>query len=219
MNDQINLKKILTIFLIIVFMLVIFSLIPRGESGEFELTSTNPGNRARAVDYEIDAIKFNFNQDIDPSFDKSSVVISPNTEVDVVIESSSIVILPREDLRPNKPYTVGISSVKSTNGQTIEDLEVVFTTMVDTTYQGQLRSKAPEYYEGFSITYIEDMDAYVITISELPIEENEKLARDILKQQNVTDENNKIIIDISRGLMNSGSPSDPPLPEPEVQLR
>jgi hypothetical protein len=214
MNNQLKIKKAITIFIIIVVALFILSLVNRGNPGEFELKSSRPANRSRAVNFELDAIRFTFNQDVNPDFRVSSVVITPELEADVKVESDTILILPRYDLKQDTLYKVQLASVASVDGQTLNGVETSFRTMLDESYRGRLSRTAPKYFDGFSITYIESMDAYVIAISELPIEENEAKARSIMEQNGITDNNSKIIVDLSRDLMNSGAPPEPKRPAP-----
>jgi hypothetical protein len=221
MNYQKNNKKKLIIGIILfLVLLVIIPLLNRGGgSEEFELTISSPNNGARSVDFDIDAISFNFSQEISPDFNTNSITINPELEVDIKVESGNILLLPRESLRQDTSYTVTTGLVTSENDQTIDNVELTFKTRVDQSFQGGLKRKAAEYYDGFSIMFLEDIDAYLITISDIPVEENEKQAREILARENITDENSKIIVELSRDLINSGSPSDPPLPPPARQLR
>lgn len=201
---MVNMKSGLVIAAVVLFVLI-FGVVSYVllSADKLELVSTSPQDNER-VDGFRPTIEFEFNQDLENYADYES---SPTINAEVHANKDTLIINPEHELLENQEYTLRIPSVKSTSGETLENIELAFSTGLDQSPRAKFIRELPVYRSGFNITYTKRSDIFIVQITDTPISQNKEKAKQFLQENGITEDTESIKYEVMRSLQGSGSPA------------
>jgi hypothetical protein len=197
-------KKLLIIALIIILLAAAAAVYWfEFRNQEFQLEDTFPGQQVR-IDRLTPTITFDYNQ---PLFipEDFRVVSDPLMDAEIYTRGDTLYLVPNHALLQREEYTLTIPRIESQSGQSIGEHTLTFRTDRRQSSRLQFLRDLPVHNPGYSITYLEDRDTFVVRITQVPVEEKRLRARNYLEKNGIKPGQNDVKFEILRSVEGRGA--------------
>lgn len=171
----------------------------------FQLTGTYPDSNVR-IDQRSPTVEFEFSQPVRLP-DNFSVDSDPSIDAEVYARDDTVFVIPNHALLQQHEYTISTSRIESQSGESVDGVELTFRTDQNQSPRLNFIRSLPVHNPGYSITYLEDEDTFVVRITEVPIDEKRSRAQNYLQNNGIDTTQNDVKYDVLRSVEDRGAPA------------